>query len=435
MTQGYYAGISGMQTNQYGLDVVSDNLANISTTGYKSSTTEFADLFSKTLSSTSANTPTANDIGLGVRLQATTTQFEQGALMPSDRFNDLALEGNGWFGVSSKNNNYYTRDGHFSFDTTQKVSGDVNSSTARLVTADGMYVSGTMLSNFTYNAAVGGYVINSPAGTVALSSVDSQGILEFPTQLNYPTTPSTNATFVGNLGVTNDVRTISAEVISAANQRNNLKLTFIQSATQPAQGITWDVTATVSSNDGSILYDTKSGQAVFGISGELISTNLPSVNNDGTLVAIDLGSDYSGIISSDGIGISGSSSTDGTPGGTLTKYGINSDGVILADFSNGRQSAIGRVAVYHFQNDQGLNKNGGTYYSESSNSGNPTFWTDASGNVITGATVRSGTLESSNVRMEAGLTDMIIMQRAYQANSKTITTVDEMIQKALQMHR
>jgi flagellar hook protein FlgE len=435
MTQGYYAGISGLQTNQYSMDIISDNLANLSTTAYKSSTAEFSDLFAKTLSSASANTPTANDIGLGVKVQATTTQFNQGAFMPTDRFDDLALEGNGWFGVTSKKDTLYTRDGSFSFDTYQKVSGDANSSTARLVTADGMYVSGTMLSNFTYNAAAGAYVINSPAGTVPLSSVDKQGILEFPTQLNYPTTPSTTATFAGNLGITNEQRTISADVISASDQRNHLKLSFAQSAIQPAQGIAWDVTATVTSNDGTILYDTKNGQAVFGISGELISSNLPSVNNDGTPVSINLGSSYSGVISSAGTGISGSSSTDGTPGGTLTKYGINADGVIIADFSNGRQSAIGRVAVYHFQNDQGLNKDGGTYYSQSSNSGKPTFWTDATGNAITGATVRSGTLEASNVQIEVGLTDMIIMQRAYQANSKTITTVDEMIQKALQMHR
>jgi flagellar hook protein FlgE len=204
---------------------------------------------------------------------------------------------------------------------------------------------------------------------------------------------------------------------------------------QPAQGVAWDVTATVTSNDGSILYDTQHGQAVFGISGGLISSSPSSVNNDGTPVSINLGSNFSGVISSDGIGVSGSSSTNGTPGGTLTKYGIDSNGVIVADFSNGRQSAIGRVAVYHFQNDQGLNKDGGTYYSQSSNSGKPLFWTDASGNAITGATIRSGSLEASNVRMDVGLTDMIIMQRAYQANAKTITTVDEMIQKALQMRR
>ncbi|MDD4855007.1 MAG: flagellar hook-basal body complex protein [Sulfuricurvum sp.] len=444
MTQGYYSGISGLQSNQYGLDVIADNLANISTTAYKSSTAEFADIFSKVIST--GNTPTTNDIGYGSKLQATSFQFQQGSLMPSDRFNDLALEGNGFFGVTSKNEVSYTRDGSFAFDTYQKVSGDVNSSTARLVTGDGKYVTGTMLTNFAYNAgfnygdtisngAVGAYVISKPASDVALSSVGSQGNLEFPARLAYPVEPTTQTSFFGNLGVTNATRTISADAISAKNETNRLKLSFTQSAVQPAQGVSWDVVATVTSNDGSTVYDTQNGQAIFGASGALSSFSITSMNNDGTPVAVDLGTGYSGVISIDGVGVSGSSRSDGVSGGTLTKYGINPNGIIVTDFSNGRQSAIGRVAVYHFQNDQGLNREGGTYYSQSSDSGKPLFWKDSSGTAITGATVRSGALEASNARVDVGLTDMIITQRAYQANSKTITTVDEMIQKALQMHR
>lgn len=446
MTQGYYAGISGIQTHQYGLDVIADNLANVETTAYKSSTTEFSDLFSKALISSNANTPTSDDIGYGVQLQATSYQMQQGALMASDRFSDLAIEGNGWFGVVLKDQNYYTRDGHFTFDTYQKSDGDVNSSVSRLVTADGMYVTGTMLTNFGYDAAfdygdhasngtAGAYVLNAPTNDVELAGVNQQTQLELPTRLAYPVEPTTQTQFFGNLGLANEPRSISADVISASNERNSLKLAFSMSAVQPTEGVSWDVIATVTSNDGSIVYDTQTGQALFGKSGGLDSFTIPSVNNDGTPVAIDLGTNYSGVISIDGIGVSGSSSSNGVSGGTLSKYGINSDGILVADFSNGRQSAIGRVAVYHFQNDQGLNREGGTYFIQSADSGKPVFWTDASDKAITGATVRSNTLEASNVRVDVGMTDMIIMQRAYQANAKTITTVDEMIQKALQMRR
>lgn len=444
MTQGYYAGITGIQTHQYGLDVISDNLANSSTTAYKSTSTEFADLFSKVIGS---NTPTYNDIGHGVKLQATSFQFQQGALMPSDRYTDLALEGNGWFGVMTTNDKYYySRDGSFSFDTYEQNAGDVNSSAARLVTADGMFVRGTMLSNFAYNgtfdygdtnsnATPGAYVINEPTNEAELTTPGEQGILEFPTRLAYPVVPTTETSFFGNLGVENGSRTISANVVSAANEINRLKLTFTMSSTQPATGVAWDVVATVTSNDGSVVHDTKNGQAIFGESGALSSFDITSMDNDGTTVSVDLGTGYSGVISIDGVGTSGSSRSNGVSGGTLTKYGINQNGVIVADFSNGRQSAIGRIAVYHFQNDQGLNREGGTYFQESSDSGKPLFWTDENGNPVSGAIVRSGNLEASNVRVDVGLTDMIIMQRAYQANSKTITTVDEMIQKALSMHR
>ncbi|MDP2850052.1 MAG: flagellar hook-basal body complex protein [Sulfuricurvum sp.] len=445
MNQAYFSGISGVMTHQYGLDVVADNLANVNTVGFKGSTAEFTDLFSNMLVSAGASTPTTNDIGIGSRLQSTTTQMQNGTLLSSDRFNDLAISGNGWFGVVSGNNSYYTRAGNFVFDEYQKTAGDPNSSVARLTTTDGKYVTGTMLSNFAYNGSfdygdfdlngvTGAYVVNDPTDDVALGSVDSQGILEFPTRIAYPVEPTTQAQFFGNLGTDNATRTISADVVSANNERNRLSLSFTLSAVQPLDQVAWDVVATVTSNDGSTVYDTKNGQAIFNGTGGLSSFNIASMDNDGTPVALDLGSGFDGVISIDGTTITGTSRSNGVSGGTLTKYGINSNGVIVADFSNGRQSAIGRIAVYHFQNDQGLNRSGDNTFESSADSGEPIFWTNQNGEAVTGSLVYSGKLENSNVRLDVGLTDMIIMQRAYQANAKCITTGDELIQKALQMH-
>lgn len=447
MTQGFYAGISGLQTNQYGLDVISDNLANLDTTAYKSSNYEFSDLFSKVIGSGTVTSPTSNDIGYGTKLQATSFDFHQGTISASDRFNDVALEGNGWFKVSAPNNQeYFTRDGHFTYDTYQKANGDVNSSMSRLVTADGYYVTGTMLGNLAYNAGFdygdtasnntpGAFVLTNATNEAPLADVNSQTTLELPTRLAYPVEPTTTVSFTGNLGVADSDRSISANVISGTNQINRLTLSFSLSATQPAEGVAWDVKATVTSKDGSTVYDSQTGQAIFGASGAITSFNIGSVNNDGTTVSLDLGSGFGGIVAIDGVPTSGASQSNGVSGGTLTDYGINANGVIVANFSNGRQSAIGRLAVYHFQNDQGLNREGGTYFTQSADSGKPMFWTDANGNAVTGAIVRSGYLEGSNADISVGLTDMIITQRAYQANAKTVTTVDEMIQKALQMHR
>lgn len=445
MTQGYYAGISGIQTNQYGLDVISDNLANVNTIGFRGSSAEFASLFSAQLVS-AGSVPTYDEIGLGARLQATTMDTQNGSLQNTDRFNDLAISGDGWFGVVSGKDRYFTRAGNFVFDEYQKSDGALNSSVARLTTTDGMYVTGTMLGNYTYNAEYnyaqntstpdnGTFVIDTANYNVPLGTASSQGVIEFPTRLAYPTQPTTTTKFFGNLGVENVERTMSANAISPANDQNRIKLVFTQSAIQPAEGISWDITATASSHDGATVYDTQNGQAVFNQTGMLESFTLPSLDNDGAPVTIDLGAAFGGLISSSGPSISAASQSDGISGGTLTKYGINADGIIVADFSNGRQSAIGRVAVYHFQNEQGLNRSGNSLYEQSSNSGDPLFWKDADGNAITGAAISSGRLENSNVRLEVGLTDMIIMQRAYQANAKTITTVDEMIQKALSMRR
>jgi len=123
MTQGFYSGLSGIQTHQYGIDVVSDNLANVNTVGFRGSNTEFASLLSTKVTSASGKTPSSNDIELGVRLQATTMNTTTGSLINTDRFNDLAIGGNGWFGVVSGNNNYFTRAGNFVFDEYQKNSG------------------------------------------------------------------------------------------------------------------------------------------------------------------------------------------------------------------------------------------------------------------------------------------------------------------------
>lgn len=445
MNQAYFTGISGVMSSQMGMDVLSDNIANVNTVGYKGSTSEFSDLFTNALVSAGQG-PTTDDIGLGSKLQSTTTQMQNGSLLASERFNDLAISGNGWFGVVAGKETSYTRAGNFVFDEVQKIPGDVNSSVAQLTTTDGKYVTGTMLTNYAYNASfdygdktsngvTGAYVVNTPTNEAELGSVNSQGKLEFPTRLAYPVEPTTTAQFFGNLPPDNQAHTISADVISGNNARNRLKLTFTQSAVQPATGTAWDVVATVTSNDGSVVYDTKNGQAIFDGSGGFSSSTITSMNNDGTPVAVDFGKGFNGVISVDGLAASGSSRSDGISGGTLTKYGINPNGVIVADFSNGRQSAIGRIAVYHFRNDQGLNRSGNTEFQETNGSGKPLFWTDASGKPITGAIINSGQLENSNVRLDVGLTDMIIMQRAYQANAKTITTGDELIQKALQMHR
>lgn len=451
MTQGFYAGLSGVQTHQYGIDVVSDNLANVNTVGYRGSSTEFASLLSEKVTSAGSATPISNDIESGVRLQATTMDTAGGTLINTDRFNDLAIGGNGWFGVVSGKNDYYTRAGNFVFDEYQKTPGDINSSTARLTTADGMYVTGTMLSNFSYDATndyeksltvnpdatnmLGAFVLDTATNDVPLAASDSQVPLEFPTKLAYPAQPTTTASFYGNLGQDDEARTMSADAISGADDHNRVKLVFTKSALQPDAGIAWDIAATVTSNDGQVTYDTQQGNALFTAEGLLQSSNIPTLNNDGSPVTVDLGSTLGGVTSSFGVPISASSTSDGTLGGTLAGYDINPDGIIVANFSNGKQSAIGRVAVYHFQNEQGLERTGGTLYEQSSNSGKPTFWQDQNGNATTGAIINSGQLENSNVRIDVGLTDLIILQRAYQANAKTITTVDEMLQKALQMRR
>ncbi len=427
MAQAFYTGINGIKAHQSAIDVVSDNLANTSTLGFRAYSTEFSSLFEKSLSSVyDSNT----SIGLGTSVNAITMDESKGVFQLSERSTDLAIIGDGWFGIQGEGSAMYTRDGSFTFDRDRD-----------LVTADGYYVLGTMGSN------INNGILSEQLAEVELGDVSTQQKLRFPDELSFPVQPTTEAKFFGNLGVDDETRVVSAKAIDAQSNSNSIRLEFVKSVPQPSTGTQWDVVATAQSsgtrseyNDETgettylpdEIYDTQNGVVLFDESGVLISNTLSTINNNGTPVAINLGSGFDGLISMNNP-FGGSSSSNGTQSGELYGYDINKNGQIIATFSNGMQSSIGTVAVYHFQNDRGLERVSGSRFSESNNSGEPIFFQDTNGKNIIGTDLTNFKLEGSNVRMEAGLTDLIIMQRSYDANSKSITTADEMLKKALSM--
>ena len=298
-----------------------------------------------------------------------------------------------------------------------------------MVTGDGYHVLGTKGNN------VSGDKLTSVLDSVALADVKSQEKLNFSQSLRYPAEATKNVKFSGNIGTDNTVREMGAEVIDAKGDKNSLKLNFTKSATQTLPGSQWDVKATIKSLDGKTIYDTKNAKLSFDDKGALVSSTLSTMDNNGSTVNVDFGNSFSGIISFSNTPISASSTSDGTVGGDLSSYDINKNGEVIASFTNGKQSSVGRIGVFHFQNNQGLDRISGTKFKESPNSGNAIFYKDANGNNIIGTDISNYKLESSNVSTEGGLTNLIILQRAYDANSKSITTADQMIQKALSMHK
>ncbi len=418
MMQAYYTGINGMITTSSGIDVVSDNLSNVNTTGFRGSDYEFSSLFESALATTSGNV-TTDSIGMGSRLQATPMMESSGSFTATDRNTDLAIMGDGWFGLTGNDDVSYTRDGAFGFD-----------SDSYLVSNEGKYVLGTMGGNIS-----DANVLTKTLDTVPLSGVKQQTKLRFPNTLSYPSKPTTKAGFSGNIGSVGDaqVRSMSASVIDANGTTNKLQLSFQAANPQPTVGSKWDVTATTKSVNGKNVYDTKTGVVSFDETGALVSNTLASIDNNGTPVAINFGSNFDGIISIDNSEITSSSTVDGSKDGNLLGYNINKNGEVVASFTNGKQSSVGQIAVYHFQNDQGLNRLSGTQFSTSSNSGKAMFYQDGNHKNIIGTTLSTNKLESSNVDITDGLTDLIILQRSYDANSKSITTADEMLQKALNM--
>ncbi len=415
MNQAFLTGIVGIQTHQYGIDIVADNISNINTVGFKAARAEFSSLFESALSTLGG--PTSDSIGLGSRLSATSMVEHKGTMLPSDKTTSLAIDGEGWFGISRGDETFYTRTGNFLFDANRN-----------LVTNDGYFVRGTMGGNISNG------VLTEVIDSVTLNENVTKQELLLPGELTFPGEVTTVANFGGNLGVDPIQRLVSAEVISPDYERNRLSLRFIQTVPQPTLGTSWDVTATVSDPTGTTVYDTQTGTALFGGDGAFISHNIPVMNNQGTPVTVNLGSGYDGLIAIDG-NTSGNlySTSDGSTPGNLVDYQVSQSGDVIVAFDNGRQSAVAKIALYHFQNDQGLERITGTRFRESANSGGPILYFDEAGNSISSSKILNNALESSNVKLETAMTELIIMQRAYDANAKSITTGDELIQKALQM--
>jgi flagellar hook protein FlgE len=405
-----------MQTYQYGLDVVSDNLANISTFGYRGNSTEFATIFDGQLNATMPDSVTGNFIGTGSRVQATTMDESYGSFMNTDSGTDFAIGGDGWFGVSSNSGAMYTRAGAFTFDKDRN-----------LVSYDGMYLLGTSGKN------INGNVLTKVVDSVPLDAPSQQGKITLPIDLKIDAIPTTEIDFLGNLNAKEELIRFTGRVVSADGSENILTLDYTLSEQQPEIGTSWDIKAILSDKDDGTVLDSVDGISLFNESGALKSFNIPLMDNKGNALTVDLGEEFSGVTSMNNLEVSFGSEQNGKEAGTVNGYDVNSNGEIIATFDNGVMSSVGRVAIFHFQNDQGLERISGTHFKESSNSGDPIFYTNESGEFILGADFKSFSLETSNMQFEQGLTELIIMQRSLDANAKSITTGDELIQKALQM--
>jgi len=415
MTQAFYTGLSGLQSQQKAIDVISDNLANVSTVGFRGNFTEFSSMFEEMLQTSDVMSSVDSSIGLGTTVNSIVMDESQGVIQLTERSTDLAILGDGWFGIQAEGNPLYTRDGSFTFDSNRD-----------LVTNDGYYVLGTMGNN------INDGVLTQQLNEVPLADIATQEKLRFPDNLTYPAEPTTLVTFDGNLSLNDEVATMSAGVISSDGVKNRLRLEFTKSAIQVPPGVQWDIIATTESLEGDVIYSTEKGIVSFDERGALLSNTLQTIDNQGTTVSLNLGTGYEGVVSTSSP-FTSSTFSNGVESGVLLGYDINKNGEVIATFSNGKQSSVAAIAVYHFANDRGLERVSGSRFSESANSGEAVFAQDENGNNIIGADLTNFKLEGSNVKMEVGLTDLIIMQRSYDANSKSVTTADQMLQKALDM--
>ena len=413
MIRSMFSAISGLRSHRTMLDVVGNNIANVNTTGFKSSAVIFQDVLSQTIQGAGANAPTADiggtnasQVGLGVAVGRISTNYSQGALQRTDREMDFAIRGDGFFAVEAAGEQLYTRAGSLSLDAN-----------GRLVTATGGLVQG-------WSANLAGAIdTNSPSGAISVPV----GSLIAPT-------PTTTVNLNGNLptgDAVNAAYTTSVEVYDTQGEPVLASFTFTKTATDE-----W----TVSGEYGSpaVGFDLTENVITFDANGDIsapadLDVNIAADEIPG-VPAFTLKLDSSaGRVSQYGELATVSVTTqDGSAAGALQALSVSQEGVLIGSYSNGRNRPIAQFAIAQFANPEGLEKVGDSSFRTTVNSGVSQLNTAGLGGR---GLISSGTLEMSNVDLAAEFTNLIVAQRGFQANSRVVTSSDEILSDIVNLKR
>jgi flagellar hook protein FlgE len=413
----FSAGLSGLNANATYLSVIGNNLANINTIGYKTSAVSFADLVSQNVGGTSIN---PMQVGLGVVTGSISPVFSQGAIENTREATNVAIQGNGFFVVRGEAGNAYTRAGNFTFNAD-----------GELVTTDGWRVQGyTQVDQATGNVITTGGLTDI---------VVPPGVLRAPvatTNIRAQINLDASAAVTGAANYTS-----SFQVFDALGSPHVVTIDF-----QKTGAGAWTYTATVPQadvNGGTGVFQLATGALTFDGAGQLtapvadvILTAPPTWANGatGNNITWDITPPPANAPAITSFAAASQMATplqDGIAAGVVSDISIDSDGNIMAKFGE-EQMAIGQIALANFNNPKGLAKLGANRYGESQAAGLPNIGTAGSGGR---GTLIGSAIEQSNVDIATEFTQMILAQRGYQANSRTITVSDEVLVETLQLKR
>jgi flagellar hook protein FlgE len=424
-------GLSGLSASSKDLDVTSNNIANSETVGFKKSRTEFADVFA-----TTAFGATNTQSGSGVTVQAVSQQFNQGNLQFSENSLDLAVSGQGFFVLKPNLTNqdvHYTRAGAFQVDKDGFVTN----------------AAGQFLQGFPVNSEDGSVTSSALASVVPIrvdqtagSPKETNNII-LSANLNSSVDLASNSPAEGGaiLPSDNDSYNFSTSVNIFDSQGNTHTVTYYYALNDPATNI-WDVSVWIDNGalggGGTGATDDTDGDGTDDVSelallqlefdGAGILDETGVTTNPVDITGLDLGNGtdpFDLTLKFDDTTQFASAfsvtdlSQDGLTVGRLNGLDIDDSGIIRANFSNGQAEAIAKVALANFDNPQGLRQLGDTNWAESIKSGEP-----VAGEAGTGVfgLIKSGALEQSNVDLTAELVHLIVAQRNFQANAKSIET-------------
>jgi flagellar hook protein FlgE len=444
------------------MDVIGNNISNVNTIGFKSERVMFRDLISQTISG--AAEPRENvggvnpkQVGLGMNIASIDKLMYQGSLQTTGKGTDVAITGEGFFIVADGDKRFYTRAGNFDVDKNGllvnpgdglKVQGwnaQIDSDGNRFINSSGS-TQDIHIPLYTKEPAKETSVVvyksnlNSRAESMPADSTDEQ---KYKMIANVP--PDQRRGHLTNIMVYDD-----------QGNEHNLKVFMWKSDMNK-----WTASVNISDSDqlsvdvvgqnNTALPNNKRFELNFSPDGKITSvSDGVDVSNQGLLsvnisyrlpgapepktMQLKLGT--AGTV--DGVTQFASEFTtkareqDGYPMGYMESFAIDASGTVTGTFSNGMKQQLAKIALANFNNSAGLEKAGSNYFTVSNNSGEAII--GESGIAGLGG-INAGMLEMSNVDLADQFTDMIVTQRGFQANSKSITTADQMLQELLTLKR
>jgi len=402
MMRSMFAAISGLKNHQTFMDVVGNNIANVNTTGFKQSRVTFQDILSQTLRGASG--PQAGrggvngeQIGLGVLVSGIDTIQSQGTLQSTGKSTDMAIQGDGYFVMSDGKQNMFTRDGAFDL----ALDGTLASASS------GLHVLGWQANPLTglVNTSVPPTNITVPIGAGMTGKASTTLAINGNLDSN-------------NLGGAANAVTLSSTVYDGQGNAVPVTYTFTKTAAN-----TWTVVPTTplpnSVAGSSTITFSGTGQVATGGTSSLTLTLANGATVPGPITV-----DLSKITQLASTPSDLNSNTDGASAGSLTSFTVGQAGDITGVYSNGFKQPLGQIAMASFANPSGLVKSGGNLFAASANSGTANIGIP---NSAGRGSIATGFLEGSNVDLAQQFTNMIMAERGFQANSKVITTSDEIL--------
>jgi len=423
-----YTGVAGLQSHGTALGVVGDNIANVNTTGYKAESVVFADVLGHSLLATDVP-------GSGSKVTGISRIFSQGSFITTESPTDLAINGNGFFVVNGNlggwNSNFYTRAGQFALDNS-----------GALVNPDGLILQGYLAngSGDVSNQLTDLRIANTILPPEATTNVDISANLD--ASATVPTAAWNFADPAFDPGLASNFST-AITVYDSLGESHRMDVYFAKASPN-----TWSWYALVDAGD---VGGTPGEYSQVG-DGTLAFTSDGFLDDDASApftVAFDgatpqdiqmdfgtslaeLGTGMDGVTQYAASSIIRSQEQNGYGTGELNGVGVQDDGGVMAIYSNGEQRIVGQVALATFEAEGELARAGGNLWSETQGSGAARIGGAAEGSA---GSITSNALEQSNVDLAAEFVDLIAYQRGFQANSRTITTADQLYQEIVNLKR